>query len=200
MDASLYRQINRFADRTAWLHGPAVAYAMYGVVIFAGLLLWAWWRARRAADLQAEARIGWAGAATFIALGVGQIIGHLVNRARPYAVLPHVHVLVTKSTDVSFPSDHALTVSAIAIGLWLVDRTLGRIAVALALLMAFTRVYVGAHYPTDVLAGLVIAGLIAALGSKPGSRVLETILVRLEAVPGVRVLTGRSAAEDSPAV
>lgn len=199
MDTSLYREINRLADRTAWLHGPAVAYAKYGVVIFAGLLLLAWWRARQAADLPAEARIGWAGVATLIALGVGQIIGHLVNRARPYAVLPHVHVLVTKSSDVSFPSDHALTVGAIAVGLWLVDRTIGWTAIALALLMAFTRVYVGAHYPTDVLAGLVIAGLIAAVGSKPGSRLLEQILVRLDGVPDVRLLTGRSA-EDSSAV
>lgn len=198
MDASLYRAINRFADRTAWLHGPAVAYAKYGVLIFAGLLFLAWWRTRRAADLPAEARIGWAGVATLIALGVGQIIGHLVNRARPYAVLPHVHVLVAKSSDVSFPSDHALTVGAIAIGLWLVDRTLGWVAIALALLMAFTRVYVGAHYPTDVVAGLLIAGLIAAAGARPGSRLLKEILIQLERVPGVRWVTGRDA-EGSPA-
>jgi membrane-associated phospholipid phosphatase len=193
MDTSLYRTVNRFADRTSWLHGPAVAYAKYGVVIFAGLLLLAWWRARQAGDLETEARIGWAGAATLIALGLGQIIGHLVDRARPYAVLPHVHVLVSKSADVSFPSDHALTVGAIAIGLWLVDHTLGWIAIALALLMAFTRVYVGAHYPTDVVAGLVIAGLIAAAGARSGSRLLKGILIHLERIPGGRWITGRDA-------
>lgn len=193
MDASLYRTVNRFADRTSWLHGPAVAYAKYGVVIFAGLLLLAWWRARRAGDLEAEARIGWAGAATLIALGLGQIIGHLVDRARLYAALPHVHVLVAKSTDVSFPSDHALTVGAVAIGLWLVDRTFGWIAIVLALLMAFTRVYVGAHYPTDVVAGLLIVGLIAAAGARPGSRLLKQILIYLERIPGVRWITGRDA-------
>lgn len=198
MDASLYHTVNRFADRTSWLHGPAVAYAKYGVVVFAALLLLAWWRARRSGDLEAEARIGWAGAATLIALGLGQIIGHLVDRARPYAVLPHVHVLVAKSTDVSFPSDHALTVGAIAIGLWLVDRTLGWIAIALALLMAFTRVYVGAHYPTDVVAGLLIAGLIAAAGTRPGIRLLKEMLIHLERIPGVRWMTGRDA-EGSPA-
>ena len=88
MDTSLYRTVNRFADRTFWLHSPAVAYAKYGVVIFAGLLLLAWWRARQGGDLETEARIGWAGVATLISLGLGQIIGHLVDRARPYAVDP----------------------------------------------------------------------------------------------------------------
>ncbi len=193
MDTSLYRTVNRFADRTFWLHSPAVAYAKYGVVIFAGLLLLAWWRARQGGDLETEARIGWAAVATLISLGLGQIIGHLVDRARPYAVLPHVHVLVAKSTDVSFPSDHALTVGAIAIGLWLVDRTLGWIAIALALLMAFTRVYVGAHYPADVAAGLLIAGLIAAAGARSGSRLVKRVLIRLERIPGGRWITGRGA-------
>lgn len=148
MDASLYRTVNRFAERTPWLHGLAVAYAKCGVVIFAVLLLLAWWRARRTGDLEAEARIGWAGAATLIALGLGQIIGHLVDRARPYAVLPHVHVLVAKSTD--------------------------------------------------VVAGLLIAALVAAAGARPGSRLLREMLIHLERIPGVRWITGRDA-EGSPA-
>ena len=192
MDASLYRTVNRFAHRTTWLHGPATAYATYGVVLFAVLLLIAWWRARSTGDLRDEARVGWAGIATLLSLLVGQVIGHLVDRARPYAVLPHVSVLVAKTSDVSFPSDHALTVGAIAVGLWLVDRTIGWVAIGLALLMAFTRVYVGAHYPGDVAAGLLLAGLITVLGSYPGSLLLENILRRLERVPGVRAVTGRA--------
>ena len=43
MDASLYRAINRFAARTGWLHSPLVAYAKYGVALFALALLVAWW-------------------------------------------------------------------------------------------------------------------------------------------------------------
>lgn len=192
MDASLYRTVNRFADRTTWLHGPATAYAKYGVVLFAALLLVAWWRARSTGDLRSEARVGWAGVATLLSLLLGQVIGHFVDRARPYTVLVHVHVLVARTSDVSFPSDHALTVGAIAVGLWLVDRTIGWVAVGLALLMAFARVYVGAHYPGDVAAGLLLAGLVAVLGSKPGSRLLEHILRSLDRVPGVHVLTGRA--------
>ncbi|MEO6628023.1 MAG: UDP-diphosphatase, partial [Aquihabitans sp.] len=79
MDTSLYRAVNRFAERTAWLHGPAAAYAKYGVLLFAVLLLIAWWRARSTGDLSAEARVAWAGVATLLSLLIGQIIAHLVD-------------------------------------------------------------------------------------------------------------------------
>ena len=63
--------------------------------------------------------------------------GHLAVRA--------VNDFATK--DFSFPSDHATVAGAVAGGLGIVDRRLGRIAVGLAVLMAAARVYVGAHYP-----------------------------------------------------
>jgi membrane-associated phospholipid phosphatase len=75
--------------------------------------------------------------------------------------MPATHLLVAKSADFSFPSDHATAVGAVAVGLLLVRPRLGAIAAALALLLAFTRVYVGVHYPGDVLAGLVLGGAVA---------------------------------------
>ncbi len=198
MDASLYRSVNRFADHTPWLHGPAIAFATYGVVVFAALLALAWWRARQSRDLDGQAGVGWAAGASLIAIGLGQIIGHLVNRARPYAAMPHVDVLVSKSTDVSFPSDHALMAGGTAVGLLLVDRKLGRVAAVLAVLMAFTRVYVGAHYPTDVLAGLVIAGAVAAAGSRPGRWLVGELLVRASALRAIRTITNLEPKDREP--
>jgi membrane-associated phospholipid phosphatase len=51
---------------------------------------------------------------------------------------------------------------AFVVGLWLIDKRLGAIGALLALLLAFARVYVGVHYPGDVVAGLLIGGAIAA--------------------------------------
>jgi len=76
-----------------------------------------------------------------------------------------VHLLVDKTTDFSFPSDHATAAGAVAVGLLLTNRRWGIIAAALAVVMAFTRVYVGAHYPADVLAGLALGGIVAAVGT-----------------------------------
>jgi undecaprenyl-diphosphatase len=165
MDASLFRAVNRLADRTTWAHGAVVADAKYGIVLFAILLLAGWWRARRAGDSRSMAGVLWAGAGCLVALGLNQILGSLVGRDRPYAAMADVHVLIARTSDFSFPSDHAVAVGAVAAGLWLADRRLGWVAAVLAVLLAASRVYVGAHYPGDVAAGLVVGAAIVVGGS-----------------------------------
>ncbi|GAC1361611.1 MAG: hypothetical protein NVSMB32_00820 [Actinomycetota bacterium] len=58
-----------------------------------------------------------------------------------------MHLLLARTGDFSFPSDHAAVAGAVATALFLVDRRIGLVAAILALAMAFARVYVGAHYP-----------------------------------------------------
>lgn len=164
MDGSIFRWINRLADRTSWAHSLFKANAGYGIVLFAVLLLVAYVDGRQHADLAAVASSVWAAAAALVALAVGQIIGGAVDRARPYETMANVHLLVDKTTDFSFPSDHATVAGAVAVGLLFANRRWGIIASILAILMAFTRVYVGAHYPSDVLAGLVLGGLVSTMG------------------------------------
>jgi undecaprenyl-diphosphatase len=164
VDHSLFREVNDFARATGWLHAPFVDYAKYGVVLFAAALLASWWIARRSGDLARVSAALWAPAGALLALGLNQPLGHAVGEARPYATLPHVLVLVSRTTDFSFPSDHAVMAGAVAGGVLLVDRRLGVVVALAAVLMAFARVYVGAHYPGDVLAGLAL-GFGVAVGS-----------------------------------
>jgi undecaprenyl-diphosphatase len=164
MDGSIFRWINRLADRTGWAHSLFKANAGYGIVLFAVLLLAAYIDGRRHGDLTAVAASVWAALAAMAALGVGQLVGGAVDRARPYETMPNVHLLVDRTTDFSFPSDHATVAGAVAVGLLFANRRWGIVAIVLAVLMAFTRVYVGAHYPGDVLAGLVLGGLISTTG------------------------------------
>lgn len=164
MDRSLFRAINRLADHTHWAHGIATAYAKYGIVLFALLLVVAYLDARRYDNRRALTTTIWAAAAALVALGVAQLIGGAVDRARPYKAMTDIHVLIDKTTDFSFPSDHATAAGAVATGLLLANKRWGIIAGVAALLMAFTRVYVGAHYPSDVLAGLALGAIIAIIG------------------------------------
>ena len=144
------------------MHSPMAAYAVYGIVVFAGFIVVGWWLARpRDARTMAYALL--TPVAAVVAFGVQQGIVHLVAEARPYALLPDALVLVTRTTDPSFPSDHACVTGAVAVGLFLVDRRLGWTATAAALLMAFTRVYVGAHWPFDVVAGLAVGATVSLL-------------------------------------
>jgi undecaprenyl-diphosphatase len=164
-DASDFLSVNEFARDTPWLHGAAVAYAQYGVVLFALLLLTGWLLARRQDRPRVMARALLAPVGMLIALAANQPIVHSVNEARPYTALRDTLLLVHRSADGSFPSDHATMAGAVAAGLLLVSWRLGLVAAVAALLMAFTRVYVGAHYPVDVVAGLAFGAAVTLLVS-----------------------------------
>jgi len=163
LDDRLFYTINALARRTDWLHSPVVQYATHGVVLFALLLLSGVFLAR-IRDSRTLAAAGWAGIATLLALAVNQPLTHVFNEARPYVTHPTVLLLVARSPDSSFPSDHAVMAGAAATGLLLANRRLGLIAAVAAVLMAFSRVYVAAHYPWDVAAGLAVGAGVAGFG------------------------------------
>jgi len=141
------------------------------------------WRRRRA-ERRAGAVLGTASAA--LALLVSQPISHAVARMRPYAAHPgHAHLLIARSQDFSFPSDHAAGAFALAFGIWLYDRTLGGALLVLATTLALARVVAGTHYPGDVLAGAAIgAGVSGALFAVPVTR---RLLARVAARVGGRL-------------
>ncbi len=172
MDASLYREINRFAVHTAWAHSFMKFFAIYAIGLFGVLVLYAWWSARYSKNyVRAVAAAGWAAIATVLAVGINQLIIHAVKRPRPYWSIKNVEVLVSKGHDYTFPSDHAMAAGAATAGLWIVARyaphvvrRLAQVGTVLAILIAFARVYVGAHYPGDVVAGLVLGAAITVIG------------------------------------
>jgi membrane-associated phospholipid phosphatase len=93
----------------------------------------------------------------------------------------------------SFPSDHAVMAGTAATGLWLASRVLGAIAAAAAVLMAFSRVYIAAHYPWDVVAGLAFGALVALLGWLLLRAPLTAGTGWLREQPGLRAAFGQSA-------
>jgi membrane-associated phospholipid phosphatase len=125
MDSAAYRAVNRLAAHTSWLHWLFIALAKYGIVLFAVGLVAAWWSARQANEPEGVMAAVWAGASALIALGLAQVIGGVVDRARPYTAMPTARVLVSRTTDFSFPSDHATIAGAVAVGLLLAGITRG---------------------------------------------------------------------------
>ena len=83
MDNSLLRWINRLANRTGWAHGFFTAYAKYGIVLFAVLLIVAYLDSRQHDDLSGVAVTVSAAGVVLVALGIGQLIGGAIDRARP---------------------------------------------------------------------------------------------------------------------
>ncbi len=179
MDWSLFRTVNRLSVHTHWAHPLFKAYANYGVGVFAVLIAIAGLLALRRSDARVLTRTVWAAGGALIALGLNQPIASLVDRARPYATHPRALVLVDKTTDPSFMSDHSIVAAAVAIGLFLAVRRIGIVAIACALAMAFTRVYVGAHYPGDAAAGLLFGAAVVIAGAPLADRWVTPIVERL---------------------
>lgn len=181
MDYSFYKTINglsggSFADglfKFLATNLPAI------LVILIALTFLIAWRQRRQ-----ERRCGavLATASAGLALLIAQPIAHTVERLRPYLAHPaHAHLLIARSHDPSFPSDHAVGGFALALSVWLYDRTLGAVLLVLAAILAFARVYVGTHYPADVLAGallgMIVAGALFLVA--PTRRLVELVAARI---------------------
>jgi membrane-associated phospholipid phosphatase len=172
MDQIVFDRINALARATPWLHQVVLSYATYGPLIFALLLVAGWWRARRHGEARQMAAMICAGAATVAAVGINQPIVNAVHRPRPYTDHVNLVVLATRSADFSFPSDHAVMAGAAATGLIFVARGLAAWAMAAALVMAFARVYIAAHYPFDVVVGLLLGAVVALAVYGAGHRML----------------------------
>ncbi|GHD88494.1 phosphatase PAP2 family protein [Streptomyces naganishii] len=162
IDGSLYTGVVGLARRSpAWLDDSVTAWSAYGLAVFAVLMAVGWWRARR---VGAEAAVT-ALAAPFVvvaAYAVNSLVKLLVHEVRPCRTLHTVTLEACPGrTDWSFPSNHAAIAAAAAVALFFVSRRLGVIAAVAAAAMAVSRVWVGAHYPHDVLAGVLTGGLVA---------------------------------------
>ena len=99
-----------------------------------------------------------------ILTGVGYGVKALDMRSRPYDVLDNVRLLVGGESDSSFPSGHTLMVFGGVGVVWLyLRRGFAIILTAEASLVAFSRVYVGVHFPTDVVGGVLLGAGCALL-------------------------------------
>ena len=183
-DKALFLWINALVGRA-----PAVDAAMgwiasdYLAPVSMGLVLVALWFIGKDAPQRMRYQIGMFAALTSIALSsfVVLVCNALFFRPRPFDGLDGVSLLFYQPTDSSFPSNSAAAAFAIAASVWCVNRRIGAALFVAAAVYGFSRVYVGVHYPADILGGAVIAVVVTALTLRLRDLVMPALVAVIKA-------------------
>jgi undecaprenyl-diphosphatase len=184
-DVELLYNINGLAkDAPRWLDRVMEYVGEYGLLIAMVLLvLWCWWSVRRRGAEDAASSVAalvWAPLAAALAVLVNVPIRGFVERPRPFRDHQGLEVLVSGKTDYSFVSDHATITMALGVGLFVANRKFGLVGIGLALLEGFCRVYMGVHYPTDVIGGFALGTAVALLLSPLAMALLTPVTSAIE--------------------
>ncbi|MEV8022571.1 phosphatase PAP2 family protein [Streptomyces sp. NPDC086554] len=180
-DVSLLYDINGLAkDSPGWLAKSMEFVGEYGLLLALVLLVvWCWWGQRKRGALEeaaaSVAAVVWVPLAAGIAVLVNVPIRGFVERRRPFMDHDGLEVLVDGKTDFSFVSDHATLAMALGAALFVANRKFGLAGIAIALLEGFCRVFMGVHYPTDVVGGFALGTAVALLLSPLAMAVLTPL-------------------------
>jgi undecaprenyl-diphosphatase len=158
INVSLFRMVNNLGKDMIFLNPAMKFIAEYLVIMLVMGIVFYWFSGPKNNRIMVIC-----GSFTFLlAEIVGKLAGKLYSNNQPFAELENVNKLMGHEIDNSFPSDHTILFFAFCISFYLFKRKTGLLWVIAAFLVGFSRIWVGVHYPADVIAGAVIS-IIAAL-------------------------------------
>ncbi|MFE9395093.1 phosphatase PAP2 family protein [Streptomyces flavidovirens] len=183
MDSTeLYRDITDFAHTTpSWVRHLAEVWTEAGLLLFGVLFVVTWWRARDG-DSRTVALAVLAPLVTAVAYVASELLKSVVDEERPCRAVANAAASLVPcppTGDWSFPSNHATIAGAAAVALAVAWRRLIVLTVPMALLMGLSRVFVGVHYPRDVVAGLLLGAAVTAVGVWALTRLAQALVASM---------------------
>lgn len=148
LDLFLFQQINGLAGQYDFLDKLGVFFAEYCQYILAIILIWLFRRNIRAIILSVSA-------ALLAKFGLAELIRFFWSRSRPF-VEHDVNLLLEKVNEPSFPSGHASFFFALSTVVYLNNKKAGMLFYAVSFIISISRVFAGVHWPSDILAGVLV--------------------------------------------
>lgn len=164
-DIQGYHLFNQFAGHHQFLDKTFAFLAQYSLELYIVLFIFAWFTLPKTEAKQRHALLIM-GLAGVLGLIINVVVSHIYFRPRPFMVLKTgtFTQLIPHSPDASFPSDHTTGSFGFAAASWgKAPKWITTSFTILAILNGIARLYVGVHWPTDVIAGIVIGTICGRL-------------------------------------
>lgn len=162
-ERAVFHALNDLPRWVGFVVEPVMQLGWYGSVLIAAVAAIAigFWTHHPRRGAIAGLALGAGGTAAYL---IARVAKHLVNRGRPGSMLEEVRIRGAAAAGLGFPSGHSAVSAAIVLVVlpYLIWRWRWAL-LALPLVVAFARIYVGAHLPLDVVAGLAIGAICAAV-------------------------------------
>ncbi|MEH7301103.1 undecaprenyl-diphosphatase [Neobacillus drentensis] len=158
MNYDLFQAINQLAGKHPIMDGLMVFTTHYALIVYAIVLLLMWFFGKE----QHKYSVVYAAITGGLGLFINFILGHIYYEPRPFET-HKVHLLLQHAKDTSFPSDHSTGAFSLALAVLLRQRKIGLGMLLFAMLTGISRIYVGHHYPFDVLGSMVVGLFVSTL-------------------------------------
>lgn len=159
INIELFRMFNDLGKEVMFLNPIMIFFAKYmKYFLLFGIIMYWFTRKRENRIMIISSMFAFVVAEVF-----GAIAGAIHSNNQPFAELSNVNQLIGHAIDNSFPSDHAIEFFSICITFLLFKKNLRYVWLVIAILVSFSRVWVGVHYPADILVGAILGIIGAAL-------------------------------------
>ncbi|MFC5464975.1 phosphatase PAP2 family protein [Lederbergia graminis] len=149
MDSTLFHFVNDIAGKSTILDNIMILFSRFGIFAFIlSIIIFLFIKNKRSIASYGIFSI-------VFALLTSRALKYLIDRDRPF-VVEDVNLLFEKSASPSFPSDQATICGVFIACFWMLSPKWRWLTLILGLLVAISRIFVGHHYPSDVLSGLII--------------------------------------------